>query len=109
MSLIEKLKRPFVKRIDKVTGMFRGFVQPIKSAIQALLGRLPNAKAFAGSEDLGEVPAKVGLGARLKKFREKFNGLSDLQKLLLLTVAVCLPAGVVLAVFLNGLMKDSKK
>ncbi|MCQ2054748.1 MAG: hypothetical protein MJY82_05595 [Fibrobacter sp.] len=85
--------------------MFRGFVQPIKSAIQALLGRLPNAKAFAGSEDLDEVPAKVGLGARLKKFKEKFNGLSDLQKLVLLTIAVCLPAGILISTMLVKALK----
>lgn len=105
MSLIEKLKRPFVKRIDKIAGMFRGFVQPIKSAIQALLGRLPNAKGFAGSEDLGEVPAKVGLGARLKIFKEKFSGLSDLQKLVLLTIAVCLPAGILISTMLVKALK----
>ncbi|WP_407441023.1 hypothetical protein [Fibrobacter sp.] len=105
MSLIEKLKRPFVKRIDKVTGMFRGFVQPIKSAIQSLRGKLPNAKGFAGSEDLGEVPAKVGLGARLKIFKEKFSGLSDLQKLVLLTIAVCLPAGILISTMLVKALK----
>ncbi len=85
--------------------MFRGFVQPIKSAIQSLRGKLPNAKGFAGSEDLGEVPAKVGLGARLKIFKEKFSGLSDLQKLVLLTIAVCLPAGILISTMLVKALK----
>lgn len=105
MSLIEKLKRPFVKRIDKVAEMFRGFVQPIKLAIQSLRGKLPNVKGFAGSEDLGEEPKKVGLGARLKIFKEKFNGLSDLQKLVLLTIAVVLPAGILISTMLVKVLK----
>lgn len=105
MSLIEKLKRPFVKRIDKVAEMFRGFVQPIKLAIQSLRGKLPNVKGFAGSEDLGEEPKKVGLGARLKIFKEKFNGLSDLQKLVLLTIAVVLPAGILILTMLVKALK----
>lgn len=100
MSLIEKLKRPFVKRIDKVTGMFRGFVQPIKSAIQALLGRLPNAKAFAGSEDLGEVPKKAGIGARLKQFKKSLHEMGDFQKLILLTIVICVPAGILISTML---------
>lgn len=85
--------------------MFRGFVQPIKSAIQALLGKLPNVKGFAGSEDLGEVPAKVGLGARLKIFKEKFSGLGDFQKLILLTIAICVPAGILISTMLVKALK----
>ncbi len=105
MSLIEKLKRPFVKRIDKVTGMFRGFVQPIKSTIQSVRGKLPNAKGFAGSEDLGKMPKKPGLGARLKAFKKKFNDLGDFQKLILLTIAVVLPAGILISTMLVKMLK----
>lgn len=108
MSLIEKLKRPFTKRFGKVADKIRNFVQPVKSAIQFLLGKLPNAKGFAGSEDLGEVPAKVGLRARIKKFKEMFNGLSDLQKLVLLTIAVCLPAGILISSMLVKMLKKEK-
>ena len=105
MSLIEKLKRPFVKRIDKVAEMFRGFVLPIKSAIQSLRGKLPNVKGFAGSEDLGEMPKKPGLGARLKAFKKKFNDLGDFQKLILLTIAVVLPAGILISTMLVKMLK----
>lgn len=105
MSLIEKLKRPFVKRIDKVAEMFRGFVQPIKLAIQSLRGKLPNVKGFAGSEDLGEVPAKVGLGARLKQFKKSLHEMGDFQKLILLTIAICVPAGILISTMLVKALK----
>ena len=108
MSLIEKLKRPFASRLAKVVDKFRRFAVPVKSAVLALRGKLPNAKGFAGSEDLGEVPAKVGLVARLKIFKEKFNGLSDLQKLVLLTIAVCLPAGILISSMLVKMLKKEK-
>lgn len=105
MSLIEKLKRPFSKRFGKVADKIRNFARPVKSAVQTLQGKLPSAKDFAGSEDLGEDPKKVGLGARLKIFKEKFNGLSDLQKLVLLTIAVVLPAGILISTMLVKALK----
>lgn len=45
----------------------------------------------------------------VKKYFGKLKGLGPLQKLLILSVAVCLPAGFVLAAFLIGFMKGRKK
>lgn len=45
---------------------------------------------------------------RMKKYLGKLKGLSPLQKLVILSVAVCLPAGFILAAFLIGFLKGYK-
>lgn len=85
--------------------MFRGFVQPIKSTIQSVRGKLPNAKGFAGSEELGEVPKKAGIVARLKQFKKSLHEMGDFQKLILLTIAVVLPAGILISTMLVKMLK----
>jgi hypothetical protein len=77
---------------------------------------LPKMEAFAGSEDLAEGSAegaegaagKKGLLAKLKDFKNSLKGLSDLQKLILLTIAVVLPAGIIIAVALAGFLRRKK-
>lgn len=50
-----------------------------------------------------------GVRAKLNGFRKKIKGLSPFQKLMLLTIAVCLPAGIIIAVFVAGLIKSRQK
>ena len=68
------------------------------------------------SEDLAdgtltedEAAAKPGLRARLKNFKQSLKGLSDVQKLILLTIAIVLPAGILIAVGLASFIKKRKK
>jgi hypothetical protein len=53
--------------------------------------------------------AKLGIRAKLKNFKQSLKGLSDVQKLILLTIAVVLPAGIVLALALASFLKKRKK
>ncbi len=93
-----------------------GFVDPIKNALLDLRGKLPSSKGFAGSEDLAEDtevkkepgPVKAGLMSRLKSFKEALKGMSDFQKLILLSIAVFLPAGILISTVLVGFIKKHK-
>jgi hypothetical protein len=51
---------------------------------------------------------KPGLLAKLKDFKKSIKGLSDFQKLILLTIAVVLPAGILIAVALAGILRRKK-
>ena len=115
--MLQQLKTPFKKVYGKVRSRVSGFVGPVKNSVSKLLALLPNFKAFAGSEDLagGEnadganANAKLGIRAKLKNFKQSLKGLSDLQKLILLTIAVVLPAGILIAVALASFFKRRKK
>ena len=119
--MLQQLKTPFKKVYGKVRSRADGFVGPVKESASKLLALFPNIKAFAGSEDLannGEVDGenagetadvKPGLRARFKNFKQSLKGLSDLQKLILLTIAVVLPAGIIIAVALASFIKRRKK
>ncbi len=113
--MLEQLKRPFKKRYDKVRAYAGNFVGPVKESASKLFAMLPKMDAFAGSEDLAEsadgaegAAEKKGLLAKLKDFKNSLKGLSDLQKLILLTIAVVLPAGIIIAVALAGLLHRRK-
>ena len=114
--MLQQLKTPFKKVYGKVRSRADGFVGPVKESASKLLALFPNIKAFAGSEDLasnGEVEgtdanAKPGLRARFNNFKKSLKGLSDLQKLILLTIAVVLPAGILIAVALASFIKRRK-
>ena len=123
--MLEQLKRPFKKVYGKVRSYISRFVGPIKDSVSKLFALIPGFKAFAGSEDLansadadgapvdgenaeGKAP-KLGLRARLKNFKQSLKGLSDAQKLILLTIAVVLPAGIIIAVALASFLKKRKK
>ncbi len=119
--MLQQLKTPFKKVYGKVRSRVNGFVGPVKNSVSKLLALLPNFKAFAGSEDLannGEAEGenggeaaenkKLGLRARLKNFKQSLKGLSDVQKLILLTIAVVLPAGILVAVALASFIKRRK-
>ena len=115
--MLEQLKRPFKKRYDKYRDKLDGFVGPVKESASKLLAMIPKGEAFAGSEDLGEehgasageaAGKKPGLLAKLKDFKKSIKGLSDFQKLILLTIAVVLPAGILIAVALAGLLRRKK-
>ena len=121
--MLEQLKRPFKKVYGKVRSYVSRFVGPVKDSASKLFALIPGFKAFAGSEDLansadadgatvdgenGKV-AKPGLRAKLKNFKQSLKGLSDAQKLILLTIAVVLPAGIVLALGLASFLKKRKK
>ena len=123
--MLQQLKTPFKKVYGKVRSRADGFVGPVKESASKLLALFPNIKAFAGSADLAdgapadaehvdaaegtEAAAKPGLRARFKNFKQSLKGLSDLQKLILLTIAVVLPAGIIIAVALASFFKRRKK
>lgn len=120
--MLQQLKRPFAKVYGKVRSRADGFIGPVKNSASKLLALFPNIKAFAGSEDLAEGASaegenaegseevvKPGLCARFKNFKKSLKGLSDLQKLILLTIAVVLPAGILIAVALANFFKRRKK
>lgn len=115
--MLEQLKRPFKRHYEKYRGKLDGFVGPVKESASKLLAMLPKMEAFAGSEDLGgeregadasAAGKKHGLLAKLKDFKKSLKGLSDFQKLILLTIAVVLPAGILIAVALAGLLRRKK-
>ena len=114
--MLEQLKRPFKKRYDKVAAYAGNFVGPVKESASKLFALFPKMDAFAGSEDLAgegaegatEGAAKPGLKAKLKDFKNSLKGLSDFQKLLLLTIAVALPAGIFIAVALASFFRRRK-
>lgn len=121
--MLEQLKRPFKKVYGKVRSYVSRFVGPVKDSASKLFALIPGFKAFAGSEDLANaddadgVPvdgengkvAKPGIRAKLKNFKQSLKGLSDAQKLILLTIAVVLPAGILIAVGLANFIKKRKK
>ncbi|MBR2059625.1 MAG: hypothetical protein IJ982_12135 [Fibrobacter sp.] len=113
--MLEQLKRPFKRHYEKYRSRLDGFVGPVKESASKLFAMLPKMEAFAGSEDLGQESdgstsgGKPGLLAKLKDFKKSIKGLSDFQKLILLTIAVVLPAGILIAVALAGLLKKHKK
>ena len=118
--MLEQLKRPFKKRYDKVRSYAGNFVGPVKESASKLFAMFPKLDAFAGLEDQAEPSAdgavvedegaaKPGLKARLKEFKASLKGLSDFQKLILLTIAVVLPAGIFIAVVLAGIFHRQRK
>ena len=116
--MLEQLKRPFKKLYGKLRSYVRRFVGPVKDAVSKLFALIPGFKSFSGSEDLADgtltedetaEKTKLGLRARLKNFKKSLKGLSDVQKLLLLTIAVVLPAGILIAVALASFIKRRKK
>ena len=112
--MLDQLKRPFKKRYDKVRTYAGNFAGPVKESASKLFAMLPKMEAFAGSEDLGQESdgstsgGKPGLLAKLKDFKKSIKGLSDFQKLILLTIAVVLPAGILIAVALAGILRRKK-
>ena len=112
--MLEQLKRPFKRHYEKYRSKLDGFVGPVKESASKLFAMLPKGEAFAGSEDLGEESGeatpgkKPGLLAKLKDFKKSLKGLSDFQKLILLTIAVVLPAGILIAVALAGFLRRKK-
>lgn len=115
--MLEQLKRPFKKRYDKVASYATQYVGPVKESVSKLMAMLPKVDAFAGSEDLAETdavaegaakPGLKGFVAKFKDFRHSLKDLSDFQKLLLLTIAVVLPAGIFIAVALAGILQKRK-
>ena len=115
--MLEQLKRPFKKVYGKVRSYVSRFVGPVKDSVSKLFALIPGFKAFAGSEDLAggenadgtDANAKPGIRAKLKNFKQSLKGLSDLQKLILLTIAVVLPAGILIAVGIASFLKKRKK
>lgn len=119
--MLDQLKRPFKKRYDKVREKASQYVGPVKESASKLFAMLPKMEAFAGSEDLAEGSAEgavvdaaakptglKGFVAKFKDFKNSLKGLSDLQKLILLTIAVVLPAGIIIAVALAGFLRRKK-
>ena len=113
--MLEQLKRPFKRHYDKYRARVDGFVGPIKESASKLYAMIPKGAAFAGSEDLGQEAdgstsggKKPGLIAKFKDFKKSIKGLSDFQKLILLTIAVVLPAGILIAIVLAKFLKRRK-
>ena len=119
--MLDQLKRPFKKRYDKVRERAAQYVGPVKESVTKLMAMLPKMEAFAGSEDLAgenaegavvDAAAKPtgikGFIAKFKDFKKSLKGLTDFQKLLLLTIAVVLPAGMFISVALLGFFNRKK-
>ena len=112
--MLEPLTRPFKRHYDKYRGKLNGFVAPVKESVAKLMAMIPKGEAFAGSEDLGQEAdgstsgGKPGLLAKIKDFKKSIKGLSDFQKLILLTIAVVLPAGILIAVVLAQFLRRKK-
>jgi hypothetical protein len=116
--MLDQLKRPFKKRYDKVREYATQYVGPVKDSASKLMAMLPKMDAFAGSEDQaeGEAPGAgsakslsvKGFIEKFKEFKHSLKGLNDFQKLLLLTIAVVLPAGMFISVALLGFFTRKK-
>jgi hypothetical protein len=113
--MLEQLKRPFKRHYDKYRAKADGFVAPVKDSASKLMAMFPRMEAFAGSENLAgegdeveDSSTKTGIKAKLKNFKKSLKELSDFQKLLLLTIAVVLPAGILISVTIAGLLKKRK-
>ena len=119
--MLDQLKRPFKKRYDKVREKASQYVGPVKESVSKLMAMLPKMEVFAGSEDLAgenaegavvDAAAKPtgikGFIAKFKDFKKSLKGLTDFQKLLLLTIAVVLPAGMFISVALLGFFNRKK-
>ena len=119
--MLDQLKRPFKKRYDKVRTYAGNFAGPVKESASKLFAMLPKMEAFAGSEDLAgenaegavvDAAAKPtgikGFVAKFKDFKNSLKDLTDFQKLILLTIAVVLPAGIIIAVALAGFLRRKK-
>ena len=53
--------------------------------------------------------SKSGIRGKIEAFRHKVKDMPPFQKMLLLTIAVCLPAGILIAVALTGFIKSHGK
>ena len=121
--MLEPLTRPFKRHYDKYRGKLNGFVGPVKESVSKLMAMIPKGEAFAGLEDQAEAPAEgeiapvegngkpsgiKGFIAKFKDFKKSLKGLSDFQKLILLTIAVVLPAGIFIAVALAAILHRKK-
>ena len=113
--MLEQLKRPFKRHYDKYRAKADGFVGPIKDSASKLFAMIPKMEAFAGSEDLAgegdeaeDSSTNTDIKAKLKNSKKSLKELSDFQKLLLLTIAVVLPAGILISVTIAGLLKRRK-
>lgn len=84
--MLNKITKPFKKRFNKVCEYF----SPVKNAVTKLLDK------------------SSGLFEKFKSLKESLNGLSDFQKLLLLTIAVVLPAGIFVAAALAKFFSRKK-
>ena len=103
-----KIKR---ERLEKFVDDSKESVNKIwkSEQVQSVVRSTKKVKE-AGMKKLseGEFRGK-GLRGKIKEFRHKIKGLSPFQKLLLLSIAVCLPAGIIVAVFMAGLIKSRQK
>ena len=103
-----KIKR---ERLEKFVDDSKESVNKIwkSEQVQSVVRSTKKVKE-AGMKKLseGEFRGK-GIRGKVKDFRKKVKELPPFQKLLLLTIAVCLPAGIIVAVFVAGLIKSRQK
>ena len=111
--MFDRLTSPFARFYRRFAHRVNGFVNPVRSALFSLLGCLPISKtdsSVKGNASAGDAKSSVkALFSRLRAFKQSLNEMGDFQKLLLLTIAVCLPAGIVLATVIVGLARKSQK
>ena len=98
-----KIKR---ERLEK-------FVDGSKESVHKLWKSARVQSVVRSTEKLKDAGAqkisKSGIRGKIKEFCHKIKGMSPFQKLLLLTIAVCMPAGIIVAVFVAGLIKSYQK
>ncbi len=98
-----KVKR---ERLEKFVDDSKESVNKLwKSARVQSVVRSTKKMKDAGAQKI----SKSGIRSKIKEFCHKIKGMSPFQKLLLLTIAVCLPAGIIVAVFVAGLIKSYQK
>ena len=93
--MLGKVKKKLKKRFGKVSAYADNLVGPVKGSVSKLVALCPKKGAS-------------GFVAKLKDFKKSLKGLSDFQKLLLLTIAVVLPAGMLISVAIIGFFNRKK-
>ena len=106
---VSDVVRPFKIKRERL----EKFVDDSKESVNKLWKSEQVQSVVRSTEKLKDAGAqkisKSGIRGKVKDFRKKIKELPPFQKLLLLTIAVCLPAGILIAVALTGFIKSQGK
>ena len=106
---LSDVARPFKIKRERL----EKFVDDSKESVNKLWKSEQVQSVVRSTEKLKDAGAqkisKSGIRGKVKDFRKKIKELPPFQKLLLLTIAVCLPAGILIAVALTGFIKSQGK
>ena len=106
---LSDVARPFKIKRERL----EKFVDDSKESVNKIWKSEQVQSVVRSTEKLKDAGAqkisKSGIRGKVKDFRKKIKELPPFQKLLLLTIAVCLPAGILIAVALTGFIKSQGK